>query len=284
MWRSGVVVVGLGLCAVAAGGQGPRERPRPVLRALDADGDGALSKAEVQAASTALLGLDRDGNHELTADEIEPPREGTGATPEQLVSQMMSLDKNSDGALTPDEVPERMRALFTRADANSDGRLTPEEIRHAAAHTGAPNGRATAAGKAGGIMRLDPVLNALDADHDGVISGSEIAAAPTALQALDADHDGVVSVAELRVRQMTPAERAAHVLEEFDSNRDGKLSQEEAPDGLRPRFAGADVNHDGMLDGGELQTMFATMTTGQAGGGRESVGAPAATEPKGEQR
>ncbi len=192
----------------------------------------------------------------------------------------MQLDKNGDGILTPDEVPERLQPLFKRGDTNGDGRLTPEEIGHAAAHTGTPNGRATGAGKAAGMMRLDPVLNALDADHDGVLSASEIAAAPTALAALDADNDGVVEAAEMRVRQQTPAERTAHVLDEFDTNHDGSLSQEEVPDGMRPRFAGADANHDGFLDRDELLHLFGSMQP-QSGGEKPAIAAPAPAQPEG---
>ena len=88
-----------------------------------------LSAAELQAATASLRELDRDTNGELTADEMEPPRADAGASPDQLVTQMMSLDKNGDGALTPEEVPERMRALFSRADTNgewpADGRGDP---------------------------------------------------------------------------------------------------------------------------------------------------------------
>ena len=101
-----------------------------------------------------------------------------------------------------------------------------------------------------------------------------------ALAALDADLDGVVEVAEMRVRQQTPAERTAHVLDEFDTNHDGTLSREEVPDGMRPRFAGADVNQNGSLDRDELLHMFATMQP-PAGGESHPDAAPAITQPKG---
>ncbi len=41
---------------------------------------------------------------------------------------MRWLDRNQDGAITPDEAA-MLRALFDRVDANDDGRLEPDEIR-----------------------------------------------------------------------------------------------------------------------------------------------------------
>jgi hypothetical protein len=46
-------------------------------------------------------------------------------------------------------------------------------------------------------MRLHPVLAALDANHDGEISASEILNAPAALLSLDKNRDGQLSEAEL---------------------------------------------------------------------------------------
>jgi len=271
----------LGLCAVAVA-QGPREqRPRYVLQTLDADHDGTLSAHEIAAASAALRTLDRNGDGELTPDELEPPRTDAGASPEQLVTQLMSFDRNGDGVLTPEELPERMRSIFTRADKNKDGKLTPDEIRQMAMRTGSPNGHESGPRTASGMMRQDPILNALDTDHDGVISTAEIKAASTSLLTLDADHDGAIAPQEMRVRQQTPAERVSHMLDEFDTNKDGKLSRDEVPDGMRSRFAAADKNGDGFLDSAELLEMSATMQQSRPEGNRDSAPTPDA-QPKGQ--
>lgn len=253
------IAVTLAFAAVTAiPAQGPRERPRYVLQALDLNHDGQLSPQELQAAPASLLTLDRNGDGELTPDELEPPRPDSGATPDQLATQLMAFDKNGDGVLTSDELPERLQTLFTRADTNHDGKLTPDEIRQSAAHTGSPNGRRGGPGSAGANMRMDPILFALDADHDGILSAAEIRNSTAALLPLDADHDGSIEAAEMRVRQQTPQERTDHMLDEWDTNKDGKLSPEEVPDGLRPRFAAADTNADGFLDREELIRMFST--------------------------
>lgn len=50
----------------------------PLINALDADGDGVISAAEIENAPTALKALDRNKDGKLTRDEIRPsgrPRE-----------------------------------------------------------------------------------------------------------------------------------------------------------------------------------------------------------------
>lgn len=237
--------------------QAQRERPRLVLQALDLDHDGSLSAAELRNASAALLTLDRNGDGQLTADELEPPRPDAGMSADQLTTLLMGFDRNGDGVLSAEEVPERLKPMFTRGDRDHDGKLTAAEIRAMAQRTGAPNGHAGGPGSSTGVMRQDPLLNSLDADHDGVVSAAEITAAPVTLASLDKNGDGTLSPEEIRVRQPSPAERTAHLLDEFDTDKDGKLSSAEAPDGLRARFSAADLNHDGVLDREELLQMFA---------------------------
>lgn len=45
-----------------------------------------------------------------------------------IVERMMNFDKNQDGLLSKDEVPERMRMRFDVIDANNDGFLDRNEI------------------------------------------------------------------------------------------------------------------------------------------------------------
>ena len=41
---------------------------------------------------------------------------------------MMAFDKNGDGKLAKDELPERMQSLMDRADANKDGFVDRAEL------------------------------------------------------------------------------------------------------------------------------------------------------------
>jgi hypothetical protein len=55
-------------------------------------------------------------------------KKGT-VTADQIVERVLSFDKNSDGKLTAEELPERMQHLIALGDVNKDGALDREEIR-----------------------------------------------------------------------------------------------------------------------------------------------------------
>ncbi|HEY0161067.1 MAG TPA: EF-hand domain-containing protein [Edaphobacter sp.] len=238
--------------------QGPgAPPPRVTLLALDTDHDGKLSASEIAAAPAALKTLDKDGDGELTSLEyLASMNDPNSNKPDEAVQRLMLLDRNGDGVLTKDEVPERLQGIFTRSDANHDGKLTADELRSTASSQRGPNGRAL---RGGDLTRMDPILNALDANHDGVLSADEIAAAPAALKALDKDGDGELAGAEIRPRQMTPADRAKHMLDEWDTNKDGKIAKAEAPDRMQEQFEKIDTNQDGVLTEDELTVYFASM-------------------------
>ena len=56
-------------------GDEPEDRPPPppIIEVLDTNHDGELSAAEIAAAPTTLLALDRNGDGILTRDELCPP-------------------------------------------------------------------------------------------------------------------------------------------------------------------------------------------------------------------
>jgi Ca2+-binding EF-hand superfamily protein len=204
---------------------------------IDTNHDGTISSAEMRSASAALEPLDANHDGRLTFDELRPAfgpdgprggRDGFGgprgrgepggpggapqASADDLTDTLMAFDANSDGTLSRTEVPERFQGLFDRADANKDGALTRDEIKTSANATmlqGAEPGRGGRdggprggeGGRFGGRGRggmMDPLLRALDADRDGVLSEAELAHAPAALATLDANGDGQLSGDEVR--------------------------------------------------------------------------------------
>jgi hypothetical protein len=111
---------------------GPRST---LLAALDADGDGKLSAAEIAGAAEALKKLDKDGDGQLSPEELgEAPKPAPAPpadTPRGQGGRGMvdRFDTNGDGKLTREEFPERMRPQFERMDTNDDGVIDAEEMR-----------------------------------------------------------------------------------------------------------------------------------------------------------
>ena len=261
-----LVLTVLPVPASLAQGGGPP--PRVMLQALDTDGDGQLSVSEIEAASASLLKLDRNHDGQITPDEYSPRAQDDKATNE-LLTRLMALDRNGDGVLTKDEVPERMQAMFDRGDTNHDGKLTADEIKAMSASQSDPQGRPVGRGN---FETMDPVMLTLDVDHDGVLSPAEIASAPGALKSLDKNGDGILSRDELRMLQQTARQRAEHLFDEWDTNKDGGLTRAELPDRMQPQFEAIDLNHDGKIDLEEATTYFATQTQNGPAGGRARTG------------
>ncbi|MBI2823546.1 MAG: EF-hand domain-containing protein [Planctomycetia bacterium] len=122
---------------------GPGERPDgpsegdAVFRALDKDGDGKLSADEIRKATDSLAALDKDGDGSITIAELRRARptgpsgssDGGRPNPEMFVRRIMNGDKNGDGKLSQDELPERLRGAFERLDANHDGLVDEGELK-----------------------------------------------------------------------------------------------------------------------------------------------------------
>ena len=56
-----------------------------------------------------------------------------------FAARIMSNDKNGDGKVTKDEMPERMQSFFDRLDANGDGAIDQQEMENAAGMMGRRN-------------------------------------------------------------------------------------------------------------------------------------------------
>ncbi len=105
---------------------------RDLLTKYDANHDGTLTKAELEAGLKAEFdGADADHSGCLNPDEVRTINEkrlqeqGSTATP--------LIDWNQDGCVDFNEFAGTMRTLFTEMDRNEDGKLTPEELNPRAA-------------------------------------------------------------------------------------------------------------------------------------------------------
>jgi hypothetical protein len=73
----------------------------PVVKALDANGDGVIDAGEIANASAALLKLDKNGDGQLTREELRPPRPPRGEGP----GDGAEMGPPPDGAPAGDNAP-----------------------------------------------------------------------------------------------------------------------------------------------------------------------------------
>lgn len=99
-----------------------------LFAAVDADGDGAITQAEIDAFLAAqVTQADTDADGALALDEFAPvyfeqlrPR---------MVDAFQRLDADGSGEVTAEELDTRFGAVVERLDRNGDGALTREDGR-----------------------------------------------------------------------------------------------------------------------------------------------------------
>jgi Ca2+-binding EF-hand superfamily protein len=231
------------------------------LLTLDKNGDGKLTPEELRPQRPARADISAGGAANLPARQAGPAGspgglglDGQRPPPSRL---MMALDANHDGVIDANEIANASAALLT-LDKNGDGKLTPDELR--------PPRRSGAARGPAGPGRNGPppdaLLRALDKDGNGVIDESEIADAPASLLTLDKNGDGKLTQDELRplgpakgdgpdvpdVQGLPPS----RLMMALDTNHDGVIDANEianAPAALKM----LDQNGDGELSQDELR-------------------------------
>ncbi len=107
------------------------------------------------------------------------------------------FDRNSDGKVTPEELPNTQ--AFDRFDTNQDGSITLEEYNAVTGGTPTPGGSAMQS-------QIDAMVKQFDANADGQITREEAAGAPW-FNRVDANADNVVDAEELNVIRRIVAQR-----------------------------------------------------------------------------
>ncbi|MDK3019540.1 CREC-EF hand family protein [Pseudodonghicola flavimaris] len=108
-------------------------RPPMSFEQLDSNGDGQITKDEMQARAKARFdALDTDGNGTLSQEELGAP--ARKFADERTARRFQMLDENGDGAISAEEMkgPRRdddmMNRMFMRSDADKSGGISQEEF------------------------------------------------------------------------------------------------------------------------------------------------------------
>lgn len=100
--------------------------PREMLAAIDADGNGAITQAEVDAYLAArVAAADVDGDGAIALDEFEPVF--AEQTRPRMVDAFQALDADGSGTVTEGEIDARFGDIVERLDRDDDGALSPAD-------------------------------------------------------------------------------------------------------------------------------------------------------------
>ena len=211
----------------------------PVIKALDSNGDKIISQKELKNASKSLIKLDKNGDGNLTIDEIRPNfgsrpsiTTDTRPRPEIFVPSKPKLTKSISGHSTKDILKllgakgmsgaqtkeiQSYRRLFSFTDKDKDGRHSKTEY--------IDNGRyLTPESRAG-------MFSASDTNQDGFVSEKEYInnriitdEAKSIFESMDSDRNSRLSPKEfMQSSGLKSKDLAKEVYLAFDSNSNGEL-------------------------------------------------------------
>jgi len=189
-------------------------------------------------------------------------------------SILQVFDYNRDGKIQQGEIDMAV-VILRRMDRNNDGELSAGELsgpsNRPGGFAGGQNNRPSGNPGQGGQTRARiPQFSELDKNGDGKISPEE---APERMaehfDEHDTNSDGFIDKKEqaeviefirqrFGQRNRTDQNRGFG-LEQIDTNKDGKISPDEAPERLAARFGDADTNNDGFIDKEEQATIMALL-------------------------
>ena len=225
--------------------------------------------------STAIIGVTLLAGPCLTASGAEKVKDAPDGADrrKQRRRQFERFDRDKDGIVTIDDLPERARSIFGRLDKDGDGRLTSAEFTAArpnpASKAGKPGKRPKSARKKAKRKKAknrqpNPgrFLQRFDKNGDGAIDREE---APGRLKQsfkrADRDGDGKITRGELaavfkRMQQFRgrgAGNSPRGLFNVQDKNADGRVTKQEATGALATRFAEFDSNGDDKLDVYEVE-------------------------------
>ncbi len=251
------------------------KKARAYVTKKDRDGDGRLTAEEAGIPEARFKQIDGDGDGFVEAEEIvarmkkrkggagaqRPPgrRDGAQDRARNLKRLFGRLDKNGDGKIAGDELPQGGRLDLSEADKNGDGAIDLFELTaHVEAMRDGRDGKPGAHDARGGgndrAKRFAERLKRFDTNGDGIIERSEWKGDEQIFARLDRDGDGKIKLTDLKGRGGSGRDQAARFakrLKRMDKNGDGVLDREEWKGPARI-FERLDADRDGKITADEM--------------------------------
>lgn len=190
-----------------------------LLAVLDRDGDGELSRGEIDMAIVVLRRLDENGDGKVATDEMVAPPVRRGGPPAQArgsgdrrgggLPPWDQLDSDGDGKISKEEAPGPMKERFDRLDQDKDGFIDKKEQESVnemfRRQRGGGQGRPPGEGGPGAGMSRGGAFNVLaekyDKDGDGTITSEEYTRDEQRFAAIDRNRDGKLTAADYEGRR-----------------------------------------------------------------------------------
>jgi len=154
---------------------------------------------------------------------------------------LREYDRDKDGYLSKDELPEWLRHNFARLDADRDGKISKQELTRGVAYLQQRR------------RPSDVVMVLVEMSDCDECCAEEIQRAYEFMAKLDKNKDGKIDADELKAgREMLVKERVEGIIKRLDTDRDGKISAKEARGLIKEHFDQLDTNKDGFVDRDEL--------------------------------
>jgi Ca2+-binding EF-hand superfamily protein len=223
------------------------EKVRERFARFDANSDGAIDVAEIEAALEKAGRHRRGGRHRHAVRHGE--RDRGGMRPGHTVTKSEFLDN--------------VRRRFAMTDLDGDGQITDADLPPTMRGRGVLTGDQGFRRGRGG--RMVAFVRGADADKDGAITLDEaVKAAGDRFDRMDRTKDGTLDRADrdALVKEMTDY-RVKRILHRFGATAEGRITREQAFKVAGEMFARLDRNSDGTISRGERPRW------GRHGGGHE---------------
>ncbi len=125
---SAIVLSAVAFTGTSALAMGPRGGAPASFEELDADGNGEVTKAELEAhRASRFSDADTDGDGKLSVEEMQAAAQKK--VNDRVAKMFERRDANKDGFLSEDEMPKPRRAdkMFDRVDADGNGTISEQE-------------------------------------------------------------------------------------------------------------------------------------------------------------